>query len=221
MTTRRHILVAVAATAALTCWSGACKEDQEQPAADSPEATAPHDHAHDGTTAHTHDHEGGHQHSAPEASAAHDHAHSHALLDPPDTLQQAINRIGLELDKIGASMAAGRATDAHQPCDVIVELCTALPKLAMATGSGVPRDAIKTINQAQKDLAAHARAAHVASESGNAADLAPLHKDMVAVYQTLRPYAPESGKEQDAGHDHEHGPGSEHGPGHEHDHGAE
>ncbi|MHC4796248.1 MAG: hypothetical protein ACYTF1_06350, partial [Planctomycetota bacterium] len=80
------------------------------------------------------------------------------------------------------------------------KICEQLPGLAMDKDSGVAKDAIKTINQTQKQLAIKAKEGHKAGEAGDAVKLTSLHGEMAALAKTLSVHVPQA----DSEHDHDH-----------------
>lgn len=134
----------------------------------------------------------------------HDHDHNHAHVDDhgeqPMTYAAAVSQIEHELQEIVELLDTGKVEEAHEACDIIVRICEQLPKLAMDSESGVPREAIKSINQLQKSLADQANKAHAASEGEDADQLKILYAGMAKDFMELCSYV----SHDDSGHDHHH-----------------
>lgn len=151
-----------------------------------------HDHNHAQEGAPSAQHTEKHEHDNDKA-----HAQGHHHEANPETYSTGIKQLDHELQEIQELLAAGKIKETHEACEIIAEICEQLPRLAMEKNSGVPKDAIKTINQTQKQLAAKAREGHEAGEAGNIDKLKSIHGEMVVLVKTLNAHTLPTGSEHD------------------------
>ena len=192
----RLILVGVASLGIMLATASGCRRDESP---EPHETTVPKsaDSATPKETEHAHAHA---KVPAPARTeeAAHNHGHSHGHEETPTTYMVAIEAVATELAEIERLLAEGNIAGAHGPCDAIVGISAELPKLAMATDSGVAKEDVKTVNQTQKLLAAKANKAHAASEDGNVDEIRAMHAEMLTLLGKLHDLAPA------VEHDHDH-----------------
>lgn len=138
--------------------------------------------------------------TAPAALADEDHDHKHDT-KVADNYSAAVGQIHHALAKIKQLVESGKLKQVHGDADAIVAVCKALPELALKEGSGVPKEAVKEVNLASKELAKAADAAHSASDKGNLEETKKAHALMLPLFEKIKKHAKAHGKDE---HDHEH-----------------
>ncbi len=109
----------------------------------------------------------------------------------PQTYAHAVEAIHAQLEKIEKLMATGGLDRVHAEAAVIRDIANGIGRLALKDGSGVPREAVREINLAAKDLAAKFGPIDVAGDSGDLAGTQIIYDQMVALFETLEKHAPE------------------------------
>lgn len=93
--------------------------------------------------------------------------HSHGEVDRAATFGEAIRRINDTLNSIDRSLDAGSIAGVSDQANALTALGRQLGALALAQGSGVPRESVREANLAGRDLAAAADALHNSADAGN------------------------------------------------------
>jgi len=130
---------------------------------------------------------------APGARAQHQHEHEDfapAKFVPPTAYRQAVEEIEHRLHLIDELMVSKKLADVHPQADVIQKVAKLIGQLALKADSGVPKDAVKEVNLAGKDLAAKFDPIDKAADSGNAEGTKAVYDEMVRLTETLSKYIP-------------------------------
>jgi len=130
---------------------------------------------------------------APLASAQHQHEHEHfepAKFEPPTTYRQAVEEIEHRLHVIEELMETKKLAEVHPQADVIQKVAKMIGQLALKPDSGVPKEAVKEVNLAGKDLASKFDPIDKAADSGDAAGTQTEYDEMVKVTAILSKYIP-------------------------------
>ena len=109
----------------------------------------------------------------------------------PQTYAHAVEAIHAQLEKIESLMATGGLDRVHAEAAVIRDIANGIGRLALKDGSGVPREAVREINLAAKDLAAKFGPIDEAGDSGDLAGTRIVYDQMVALFETLHKHAPD------------------------------
>ncbi len=126
--------------------------------------------------------------------AQHDHDHHHdfapAKFEPPTNYRQAVEEIEHRLHLIEELMTAKKLAEVHPQAEVIQKVGRMIGQLALQTDSGVPKESVKEVNLAGKDLAAKFDPIDKAADSGDAAGTQKVYDEMVKLTETLSRYIP-------------------------------
>lgn len=125
-----------------------------------------------------------------EGLAQHAPGHAHAETRPPESFAEAVSRIREELAELEGMVARKAFVAAHDPADAIEQLASALGRLSLKPGSGVPREKVRDANLAGKDLAKIARQFHDAADRNDGAAclrLLPRLQELVAAVGAFAP----------------------------------
>ena len=109
----------------------------------------------------------------------------------PQTYAHAVEAIHAQLEKIESLMATGGLDRVHAEAAVIRDIANGIGRLALKDGSGVPREAVREINLAAKDLAAKFGPIDEAGDSGDLAGTQKVYDEMVTLFETLEKHAPD------------------------------
>lgn len=132
----------------------------------------------------------------PMASAQHGHGqHGHEHGKPvefkmPTTYADAVGEIEHRLHEISALMSSKQLAKVHAEAEVIQKVAKVIGQLALKDGSGVPKEAVKDVNLAGKDLAAKFDAIDKAGDSGDLAGTRRVYDEMVKITETFQKYVP-------------------------------
>ncbi|MEK6676466.1 MAG: heavy metal-binding domain-containing protein [Planctomycetota bacterium] len=135
---------------------------------------------------------------APLAWAQHGHGeqgHDHGKpveFKMPTTYSDAVSEIEHRLHEISELMSSKQLAKVHAEADVIQKVAKVIGQLALKEGSGVPKEAVKDVNLAGKDLAAKFDAIDKAGDSGDLAGTKKVYEEMVKIAETLAKYAPKT-----------------------------
>lgn len=134
----------------------------------------------------------------PEGASHHEDAHGGGAkhFTEPKSYAEAIDVIHHQLQEIEGLIKSKKLDQVHAEAAVIRDVSGRLGQLALAGDSGVPRDAVKDVNIAAKDLAARFDAIDRAGDSGDLAGTQKVYGEMVALFERLQKHAP--------GQDHDH-----------------
>lgn len=129
------------------------------------------------------------------ARAQHQHQHDHedfapAKFEPPTNYRQAVEEIEFRLHLIEELMASKELAQVHPQADVIQKVARLIGQLALKADSGVPKEAVKEVNLAGKDLAAKFDPIDKAADSGDAAGTKTVYDEMVKLTEVLSKYIP-------------------------------
>jgi hypothetical protein len=108
----------------------------------------------------------------------------------PTTYKAAVEEIEHRLHEIDELMEAKKLDKVHVEADVIQKVAKVIGQLALKEGSGVPKEGVKDVNVAGKDLAAKFDAIDKAGDSGDLAATKKVYEEMVSLTATLAKYAP-------------------------------
>ncbi len=127
----------------------------------------------------------------------HDQEHgSTESFSQPHSYAEAVELIHTHLAKIDDLIEAKQLDRVHAQAAIVRDVAMMMPKLALKKASGVPKEAIKEINLASKDLAAKFGPIDEAGDSGNRAGTQKVYDEMVRLFETLEKFA-------DSDHDHD------------------
>ncbi len=118
------------------------------------------------------------------------HGGSEKHFSEPKSYAEAVDVIDHHLQEIDSLIKAGKLDQVHAEAAVIRDVAGRLGQLALESGSGVPRDAVKDVNLAAKDLAARFDAIDRAGDSGDLAGTKKVYGEMVALFERLQKHAP-------------------------------
>jgi len=135
--------------------------------------------------------------SARFAGAQHKHGeggeHVHgkpAEFKTPTSYKEAVDEIEHRLHEISELINARKLVEVHSQADVIQKVAKLVGQLALKDDSGVPKEAVKEVNLAGKELAAKFDAIDKAGDSGDMAGTKKVYDEMVSLTATLAKYAP-------------------------------
>lgn len=120
----------------------------------------------------------------------HDGDHDHAVeFTAPQSFSDAVEMIHAQLQKIENLIATRELNHIHAEAAVIRDVADGIGRLALKEGSGVPREAVREINLAAKDLAAKFGPIDQAGDSGDLSGTQAVYEEMVALFETIEKYA--------------------------------
>ena len=132
---------------------------------------------------------GGHAEADEQDEHAEGDAHGEeAEFTEPHTYTEAIHVIHGQLEKISSLMESGALDRVHAEAAVIRDVANTLAKFALED-SEIPRDAIKEINLAARDLAATFGPIDEAGDSGDLDGTQKVYDEMIKLLETLEKYA--------------------------------
>lgn len=106
----------------------------------------------------------------------------------PTTYNGAVKEIEYRLHEIEELMESKHLDDVHAQADIIKKIGEQIGQLALKPDSGVPKDAVKEINQTGKALAGKFDAIDKAGDAGDAAGTRKVYDEMVVLTATLQKY---------------------------------
>ncbi len=119
------------------------------------------------------------------------HEHGKAVeFKMPTTYADAVGEIEHRLHEISALMSSKQLANVHAEAEVIQKVAKVIGQLALKDGSGVPKEAVKDVNLAGKDLAAKFDAIDKAGDSGDLVGTKKLYDEMVKITETFQKYVP-------------------------------
>lgn len=110
----------------------------------------------------------------------------------PTTYKEGVGEIEHRLHAISELMASKKLDKVHAEADVIQKVAKVMGQLALKEGSGVPKDAVKEVNVAGKELAAKFEVIDKVADAGDAAGTKKVYDEMVELAKTLAKYAPKA-----------------------------
>lgn len=155
--------------------------------------------------------------SAPSALAQHSHGddkpgaggqpghkddgHAHGEVAKAGSFADAAQRIAADVKAMDSALAAGSIAGVSDKANAVATLAKTLGALALAKDSGVPREKVKDINLASKELAEAADNLHNIADSGNVAKSKAAFSPVKEAAAKVAGLAPAMAD----GHDHAHG----------------
>lgn len=135
--------------------------------------------------------------TVPTALAQHEHGKEQehgkpAKFTMPTTYREAVQEIQGRLAAIDKLIKAKHLDDVHAEADVIKQVGNQIGQLAAKPDSGVPKDAVKEVNQAGRALAAKFDAIDKVADAGDAAGTQREYDDMIKLTSTLQKYVAKS-----------------------------
>ncbi len=131
---------------------------------------------------------------APYARAQHSHAggeHGKPVeFVMPTDLKSAVREIDLRMHEISELITLRELEQVHAQADVIQKVGKVIGQLALKPESGVPKEAIKEINLAGKELAAKFDAIDKAADAGDAQGTRQVYAEMQKLVEVLHKYVP-------------------------------
>ncbi|MCH7849159.1 MAG: hypothetical protein IIB53_12435 [Planctomycetes bacterium] len=118
------------------------------------------------------------------------HEQEEGEFSQPKTYSQAIHVVQRQLDRIKDLIATRKLDRVHAEAAVIRDVAKIMARLALQRDSAVPREAIREINLTAKDLAARFGPIDEAGDSGDRAGTQKVYDEMVALFETLKKFAP-------------------------------
>jgi len=110
----------------------------------------------------------------------------------PATFKEGVAEIQHRLHEIEELIASRELDKVHAQADVVQKVGNVLGQLALKRDSGVPKDAIKVVNKAGRELAAKFDAIDKAGDSGDLAGTRRVYEEMVSLAVTLQTYVARS-----------------------------
>ena len=119
----------------------------------------------------------------------------------PTTYKTALGEIEHRLHEISELMESGKLDKVHAEAAVIRDVANEVGKLAAKKDSGIPRNAIREINLAAKELAATFDPIDEAGDSGDLTGTRKIYKEMVALFESLEKHVDPDLLGEDHDHD--------------------
>ncbi|MCK6485896.1 MAG: hypothetical protein L6R00_17350 [Phycisphaerae bacterium] len=120
-----------------------------------------------------------------------DHEHGAPVeFKMPTTYKAAVREVFFRLHEIEALMAAKKLDQVHAQADVIRKVGDVAGQLALKSDSGVPRESIKEVNRAGRELAAKFDAIDKAADSGDSVGTRRVFDEMKKHADVLRRHSP-------------------------------
>lgn len=119
------------------------------------------------------------------------HEHGKAVeFKMPTTYPGAVDEIEHRLHEISVLMSSKQLAKVHAEAEVIQKVAKVIGQLALKDDSGVPKESVKEVNVAGKDLAGKFDAIDKAGDSGDLAGTKKVYEEMVTLTATLAKYVP-------------------------------
>lgn len=135
-----------------------------------------------------------------------DDGHAHGEVAKAGSFADAVNRIAADVKAMDTALAGGSISGVSDKANAVATLAKTLGALSLAKDSGVPREKVKEINAASKELAEAADNLHNIADAGDLAKskaaFAPV-KAAAAKVAALAPAPPATADGHDQGHGHE------------------
>lgn len=131
--------------------------------------------------------------SVPMALAQHEHGEEHGKpteFKMPATYKDGVAEIKHRLHEIEELMDAKDLDKVHAQAEIIQKVGNVIGQLALKADSGVPRDAVKEVNRAGRELAAKFDAIDKAGDSGDLAGTRKVYDEMCKLCTTLEKHVP-------------------------------
>lgn len=130
-----------------------------------------------------------------------DDGHSHGEVAKAGSFADAAQRIAADVKAMDSALAGGSVAGVSDKANAVATLAKTLGALALAKDSGVPREKVKEINTAGKELAEAADNLHNIADAGDVAKSKAAFAPMKAAAAKVAALAPAMAD----GHDHAHG----------------
>jgi len=130
-----------------------------------------------------------------------DDGHSHGEVAKAGSFADAAQRIAADVKAMDSALAGGSVAGVSDKANAVATLAKTLGALALAKDSGVPREKVKEINTAGKELAEAADNLHNIADSGDVAKSKAAFAPVKAAAAKVAALAPAMAD----GHDHAHG----------------
>jgi hypothetical protein len=130
-----------------------------------------------------------------------DDGHSHGEVAKAGSFADAAQRIAADVKAMDAALAGGSVTGVSDKANAVATLAKTLGALALGKESGVPREKVKEINAAGKELAEAADNLHNIADAGDVAKSKAAFAPVKAAAAKVAALAPAMAD----GHDHGHG----------------
>lgn len=132
-----------------------------------------------------------------------DDGHAHGEVARAGSFADAAQRIAADVKAIDAALAGGSIAGVSDKANAVATLAKTMGALALAKESGVPREKVKDINLASKELAEAADNLHNIADAGGAGDVAKSKAAFAPVKAAAAKVAALAPAKAD-GHDHGH-----------------
>jgi len=149
---------------------------------------------------------------APSALAQHGHGdqpghkddgHSHGEVAKAGSFADAAQRIAADVKAMDAALGGGSIAGVSDKANAVATLAKTLGALALAKDSGVPREKVKDINLASKELAEAADNLHNIADAGDLSKSKAAFAPVKAAATKVAALAPAMADGHDHGHGHE------------------
>ncbi|MBK9126249.1 MAG: hypothetical protein IPM13_00395 [Phycisphaerales bacterium] len=130
-----------------------------------------------------------------------DEGHAHGEVAKAGSFADAAQRIAADVKAMDSALAAGSIAGVSDKANAVATLAKTLGALALAKDSGVPREKVKDINLASKELAEAADNLHNIADAGDVAKSKAAFAPVKAAASKVAALAPAMAD----GHDHAHG----------------
>ena len=131
--------------------------------------------------------------AVPAVQAQHEQTHEHgkpAEFKMPTTFKNAVIEIRLRMLEIDGLMSTKKLDQVHSSADVIRKVGNVLGQLALQRDSTVPKEAVKEVNKAGRDLAASFDAIDKAADGGDGVATRKVYEGMTRLVEILLKYVP-------------------------------
>lgn len=120
-----------------------------------------------------------------------DHEHGKPIAyKTPTSFKDAVREIRTRLHEIEDLMASKKLDQIHPHADVIRTVGNLVGQLALKSDSGVPREAIKEVNKAGRELASMFDAIDKVADAGDATGTRKVYGEMKVLVEILQRHAP-------------------------------
>ena len=129
------------------------------------------------------------QHQPGDEKKGHDHGKSVELI-MPTTYKGAMDEIEHRMHEISELIEDKKLDQVHPEAEAIQKVAKVIGRLALKDDSGVPKEAVKEVNVAGKDLAAKFDAIDKAGDAGDLVGTKKVFDEMTSLTAVLAKYAP-------------------------------
>lgn len=142
-----------------------------------------------------------HSHGAGEQPGHKDDGHAHGEVAKAGSFADAAQRIAADVKAMDNALAGGSIAGVSDKANAVATLAKTLGSLALAKDSGVPREKVREINLASKELAEAADNLHNIADAGDLAKSKAVFAPVKAAAAKVAALGPAKAD----GHDHAHG----------------